>query len=1080
VIHPTEANEPPSPGHSPGAEPYPGATVFVAGAAAPSAAVAAAVGEARAFVWVAEGEPTARLRFGHDLRVSEDAAFACGPLRLRVGRGAVVREDEGGATLLPGEGGIDFGVEGGEPAPVDRVAVRDGRLELTAALAAGSAEVSMRYFYGQGASLAGIRYPVFGGAVPVQVDVSLDPARPDDPRASRLTASAAALATGFTTPLGGVVTLAPAGGALVQAWDPVAGEFYLTPDGPWQLGFAGLTGTGEQAGRLLLGLQGLEYARVRSGSTLRFAQGPAYAPGFGGAGPAGLTSALPGAANPVRTAWIYPDASGPSGLPGLGYYAQPDAGCLFGPTATPYPQPFPTVALLAGGFPGTAPGGGAPAFPAVPYAAAGPAGAAGPTGGFVDTLAAFEGSVLGPARRGILQSLNAGLAGAGPGGPGSYACDGPVGPTFPHTPTGASGSARAVTQQGLVSTFADDWSSWNSILLARSGPAGASGTGPGLVLTELGDTMRSALLANDLFLVVSDAAAFERACSTTFQVTQDVLAAAQLQGAPGEAAAHAAAMLGTVYFGVDYFQCALRTALGEADYAAWGDAFTRLSESARLTVSGWTFDLSPLRWNADTILVIKVCGRDLADVAGDPSYWTMPAEFNADPAATAAALAKIVAASPDVGGFGAVRRDWNGILYLNCNVNTSELPPQLEGLAAGIPTPSFTAHHLGINLSPVMADPAGGLLLSESSMFAAIDYTNDAPLEYAGEPYAFRVSLLRVAFENSQIVSFASTLKLLVAELFLEPAVLNGAQGGVLVFVGTWQKHGQTDSYSFTCQGENRFAMTSQVLDTVEVDAAQFVTVQANTQAAGGMTVTSRFVLSGAVAWRALPFDVFSFGPAAPGAGGGLAYANLLISMQFPRMQPTNTTFAFIADQAGLVAAPGAARSDSLYACLPLTVVSMLQGTSAAFPAALGYAPVDTPLDPGALGPRWFGVQLSLNLGTAGALAAAAGLAASLLLAWAPGGKAYNVGVGMHLPGAGSSGKTISLEGPLTLGVRTLALFPGAANDYLLKFGTITLGFFGVQFPRGGSTDLLLFGNPDPRRAATSLGWYAAYQPGGK
>jgi hypothetical protein len=1094
VIHPTGARASSSPEQSPGGDHYPGATVFVAGAeaaralaAAPAPAVSAAIGEARAFVWMADGEPVARLRFGHDLRVSEDAVFACGPLRLRVGRGAVVREEGGETLLLPGGGGIDFGVEGGEAAPVDRVAVRDGRLELTAALAQGGAEVSMRYFYGQGASLAGIRYPVFGGALPARVDVSLDPARPDDPAANLLSA-AASLATGFTTPLGGVVTLAPAGGALVQAWDPVAGEFYLTPDGPWQLGFAGLTGAGPQAGRLLLGLQGLEYARVRSGSTLRFAQGPAYAPGFGGTGPAGLTSTVPGAANPVRTAWVYPDASGPSGLPGLGYYAQPYAGSLFEPTATQYPQPFPTLPLLAGGFPPAAPGSAAPAFPAVPYAAAGPAGAVGPTGGWIDTLAAFEGSVLSPTRRGIVQALNAGAGGAG--GPGSYACDGPVGPTAPSTPTGPGGSAQAVTQQGLVSTFADDGSSWNSILLARSGAAGASGAGPGLVLTEIGGTLRSALLANDLFLVVSDAAAFEGACSTTYQVTQDVLAAAQLQGVPGEAAANAARMQDTVYFGVDYFQCALKTALGPADYAAWGGTFTRLAESARLTISGWTFDLSPLRWtpfdpspgaaNAGTILVIKVCGRDLADVAGDPSYWTMPAEFNADPAATARALAQIVATSPDVGGFGAVRRDWNGILYLNCTVNTSELPPQLEGLAAGIPTPSFTAHHLGINLSPVMADAAGGLLLSESSMFAAIDYTNDDPLEYAGQPYAFRVSLLRVAFENSQIVSFASTLKLLVAELFLEPAVLNGGQGGILVFVGTWQKHGQTDAYAFTCQGENRFAMTSRVLDTVEVDAAQFVTVQANAQAAGGMTVTSRFVLSGSIAWRALPFDVFSFGPETAGAGGGLAYANLLISMQFPRMQPSSTTFAFLADQVGLVAPPGAARAESLYARMPLTVAAMLQGSSAAFPAALGYAPVSTPLDPGALGPQWFGLQLSLDLGSAGALAAAGGLAASLLLAWAPAAKAYNVGVGMHLPGAGSSGKTISIEGPLTLGVRTLALFPGAANDYLLRFGTITLGFFGVQFPRGGSTDLLLFGNPDPQRAATSLGWYAAYQPGGK
>jgi len=1054
---------------------FPGSSVFVADADAaralaetPSAEVAGAIGGGRAFVWVAGGRPVASIRYGDDGRVSDETVIDVGALRLRIGRGALVTEADGNATIQAGDGEIAFGARGTEAA-VDQVAVRGGRLELSVPVASTAADVSMRYFYGVGSTLAGIRYPVLAPSSADAVRVSLDPARPDDARVGTADAAGgAAFASGFSTPLGGAVTLAPAGGSLMQAWDPVAGAWYLTPYGPWQLGFAGPTAGGPHAGELMLGLQGLEYARVLSGSTLRFAPGPAYAPGFGGAGPLGLTAAVPGSATPVETAWVYCDAFGPTGIPGLGYYAQPDAGCLFIPSPTPF-QPFPPLPMLAGGFPASAPGGGAPSFPAVPYAAAPvPAGGAGPTGGWVDTLAAFEESVLGPARRGILQALN------GPAGlRDTFECAGPPGPTFPTTPTGASGSAMAVTQQGMISTFANDYSTWNAIDVARSGDGG-----PSLVYTELGETMRSAMLANDLFLVISDAAAFEQACSTTYVVTEDVLGAALLQNVPQETVNHAWFMLGTLYYGVDYFQCALKTALGAADYATYGDTFTTLAESARLTISGWTFDLSPRRWSADTILVIKVCARDLVDVAGEVAYWTMPAAFNQDPAATAATLKTLVATSPDVGGFGATLRNWNGVLYLNCNVNTSELPPQLEGLAAGIPTPTFTAHHLGINLSPVTLDDAGALRFGDSSLFAAIDYVSPGDLEYHGEPYAFKVSLLRVAFENSQIVSFSSTLQLLIAELFLEPAALGGTQGGILVFVGSWQKHGQTDSYSFTFQGENVFSVSSFTLETVEVDAAQFVTVQS--AASGAMTVTSRFVLSGTLSWRQLPFDIFSFGTAPGGGGTGLAFSNLVISLQFPRLQPTQTTYTFIAGEVGLVAAPGAARPGSLYDRLPLTVVSMVQGTSAAFPASLGYAPVTTPLVSGSLGPQWFGLELSLNLGSAGALAAAGGLAASLLLSWAPSATAYDVGVGMHLPGAGSSGKTITLEGPLTLGVRDLSLFPGAADDYLLQMGTITLGFFGLQFPRGGSTNLLLFGNPDPRRAATSLGWYAAYQQDGK
>lgn len=1077
MIYVTGDTAPPFPEQrAAGADAFPGSAIFVAdaegarGLAEAPAEMAAAIGGGRAFVWVAGGRPVATLRFGGDGRVSEDAVIDFGALRLRIGRGARVTEADGDATIEAGDGGMAFGARGAE-APVDRVAVRGGRLELAVPVASTAADVSMRYFYGVGPTLTGIRYPVLAPSSAQAVRVSLDPARADVRVGAGDAAGGAAFTSGFTTPLGGAVTLAPAGGSLMQAWDPVAGAWYLTPYGPWQLGFAGATAAGPQAGQLMLGLQGLEYARVLSGSTLRFAPGPAYSPGFGGAGPAGLTSSLPGSPAAVETAWVYCDASGPTGIAGLGYYAQPDAGCLFTPSTTLF-QPFPPLPMLAGGFPASHPGGGAPSFPAVPYAAATPAGGAGPTGGWVDTLAAFEESVLGPSRRSILQALN-GPAGLHGGGPGSVECAGPSGPTAPHSPAGPPGSALAVTQQGMISTFANDFSTWNAIDVARSGDGG-----PSLVYTELGETMRTAMLANDLFLVISDAAAFEQACSTTYLVTQDVLGAALLQNVPQEAVNHARTMLGTLYYGVDYFQCALKTALGAADYVAYGDTFTTLAESARLTISGWTFDLSPRRWNPDTILVIKVCARDLAEVAGDVTYWTMPAAFNQDPAATATRLAQIVATSPDVGGFGAVLKNWNGVLYLNCNVNTSELPPQLEGLAAGIPTPTFTAHHLGINLSPVTLDQAGALRFGDSSLFAAIDYASPGDLEYHGQPYAFKVALLRVAFENSQIVSFSSTLQLLIAELFLEPAALAGTQGGILVFVGSWQKHGQTDSYSFTFQGDNAYTVSSFVLETVEVDAAQFVTVQS--AASGAMTVTSRFILSGTLGWRQLPFDVFSFGAAPGGGGSGLAFSNLIISLQFPKLQPTQTTWSFVAGEVGLVAPPGAARPGSLYDRLPLTVVSMVQGTSAAFPAALGYAPVTTPLVSGSLGPRWFGLELSLNLGSAGALAAAGGLAASLLLSWAPSATAYDVGVGMHLPGAGSSGKTITLEGPLTLGVRNLSLFAGAADDYLLQLGTITLGFFGLQFPRGGSTNLLLFGNPDPKRAATSLGWYAAYQQDGK
>ena len=1003
-------------------EPFDGSTVFVADAGAArrlaavgSAAVVGAIGGARAFVWMdGEKRVAARFRFDPSLVVSEDFVLDAGPLRLRIERGARVHDPSGDPVIVESDGAITLAVRGGKPARVQRVALREGRLEF-APPAPVLLDVSMRYFYGTGAALAGIRYPLIAGAA-AGGRVTLDPLRPHTVRAGP---AGSTFASTFTTPLGGTVTLDAAGGSLVQGWDPLAGEFYWMPDGPWRLGFGGPTGAGAtaQVGQLLLGLQGQEYASILSGSALRFSQGPAYAPGFGATGasgaPAGfgLTSTLPGSPVPLTTAWVWFDDGGPSGPPGLGYYAQPQDGALFRPPGgatgpAGVPMALQALPLLVGGFPATGPSGATMALPAVPYAAASPAGGAGATAGWVGTLASFEQTVLAPARREILQTLYAGgpagVTSQGPGASGASAVGGLTAPAAPWSPTGLTAGAWAVTQQGMVATFSSDYSAWNSVVLAQG-----SGAGSGLVLTGIGEVMRAALLANDVFLVISDASKFAQACSMA---------------------------------------------------------------ASRLTISGWSFDLAPRSWTADTILVIKLCSRDLVDAAADISYWTMPEAFNATPLSTVAArLGKILADPFTPGGFHTVLRDWNGILFLNCSVGTSGLPPQLAGLAAGVSTPTFTAHHLGIDLAPVTAGASGALEFCQPSLFAAIVYDSPGELEYAGRPYEFKVSRLQVAFENSQVVSFSSSLQLLVAELFGEKATLAGSQGGILLFDGTLQKHGDTDSYSFTFRGETRFGMSSAVLQGVTVSSAQFVTVQP------GATVTSRFVLNGTLAFRALPVDVFSFGA---GGGAGLAITNLQVGMEFPAAEPRQATFSFSAAQAGVSAPPGAARPASLYAGLPLTVSALLQGTPDALPETLGYAPVITPaaLEAGELGPQWFGLELSLNLGSSGALAPPGGLVATLLLAWAPDPRGANVSVWIRLPAAGSAGTTIPLEGPLTLDVREVSLIAPEEGGYLVQFGTVSLGIFGLQLPFGSTIDLLLFGNPDPQGAASSVGWYGAFQ----
>jgi hypothetical protein len=170
------------------------------------------------------------------------------------------------------------------------------------------------------------------------------------------------------------------------------------------------------------------------------------------------------------------------------------------------------------------------------------------------------------------------------------------------------------------------------------------------------------------------------------------------------------------------------------------------------------------------------------------------------------------------------------------------------------------------------------------------------------------------------------------------------------------------------------------------------------------------------------------------------------------------------------------ARPQSLYSRFPLQLTGMVQGSAQSMPPSLGYIIVDSPLQTGALGDPWFGLQMSLALGSQGSLAAKAGFAATLLAAWAPSTQAYNAAVGLQLPGSQDGSKSLTIEGPLKLSIGDIGLVYNADDKaYLMRFANIALSFFGLRFPPNGRTNLLLFGDPEPKASNTTLGWYAAY-----
>ena len=97
--------------------------------------------------------------------------------------------------------------------------------------------------------------------------------------------------------------------------------------------------------------------------------------------------------------------------------------------------------------------------------------------------------------------------------------------------------------------------------------------------------------------------------------------------------------------------------------------------------------------------------------------------------------------------------------------------------------------------------------------------------------------------------------------LFGERSTLRDSlRGDNLVLNGVWQRHGGEDSYTFTEQGADTFALDSHVLETVLISKAQFVTLPADPT--DPSLVATRFVLWGSLRFKALAeADVFSFGP---------------------------------------------------------------------------------------------------------------------------------------------------------------------------------------------------------------------------
>lgn len=888
------------------------------------------------------------------------------------------------------------------------------------ATAVDALDVGCRFFFddptvpGSGL-LTSRRYAIFDisttaaaadSADALDLAVQLDPLAPLDPDRTRFTfAAAAALRSFYRTNVGSPVDLRPVDARLQFATRPAglsaddADPLYLVPHGTFLLH----PPARESAPALLCGVGGAEYIELAAPSTLAFAAGnPAYAPDFDPSRTTRPATPGPRLTGPVSTAWASLTAATP-----LGYFAQPEGAALFGAGTAQTPQ-APASSLLpffdvrAAALPTTA-DPATVAYPLVPHA------------GATEDLTSYERlevQVLSQQRRQAIHDLPA--APEVPPGPAPIALVARA--EGPEDPAPAAEPLTAATPQGLIATFSADKSRWTSLQIAQSvQQLPAPAVTRRFALQGVADPLKAALLTNQQFVVVSDAAAFQP------------------------------------YVGPDN----------------------------EITIADYRFLLDPATWSLHgTILIIKNARKPLSELVADTNTWTLGTRFNRDVRATQRRLQAIVddaAAStdPEFAPFVALLTDpaWNGVLILNAHVPLDGLPPEIAGLGAGIDPKRFVAHHVGVNQTPVPAD----LVPRNSSLFGLITYADDRTLAAVG--FDFTVRSLKVRFANSVVASFRSRIALALNELFAAKVTRQQAPDNVMELDGVFQKHGDSGTYVFSETLPTTFTAQDDVLGSLGITKATFTTVATPSDTAQTGTVETVFSFWGTIAFRELATGAPPTGPIAVDlfSYDSLVYRDLELHMSFSPSSPGVRQFAFDPSHVGFDLSASRARPTGFANHFPVTATGMLAGGGTQTPGDLGILPVDTDLETAAVGTPWFALLYDLNLGSVGALAGKAGLVAGFVVAWTPGTGRLAVSVGLKLPGSTGARNAITVEGVLKITMFAVQLiFDGRA--YLLRLTGIALSLFGKTLPPGASFDLVVFGDPDPAAGANSLGWYGAFK----
>ncbi len=845
--------------------------------------------------------------------------------------------------------------------------------------------------------------------------------------------------------------------------DPAKQQYYLAPSGDFELVALSEGAPLKPFYNLMCGLAGTESVEFRSrtdarpGDTLSFHPNqPAYAPRF----PLPPVNLREPNSPPVieilldktfTTSWV-------TVTPGAGevaanvYYSQPHGASLYANDGQADEKKLQTLNFYQTKMADLSGDTAADSFPVAAYA-----GVASTTiiigEDSTDTLKQFESQIISPTRKQRILAIkqNAGFF------------------ALPAALPANIGTEPTTTTQGLLATIATDQNArWQSLLLAHN------------VVKDVTYDLRFV----NIDTVLQDA----------FQTNQQFLVVTQPK-------------------------------------APWNQAGGTIFENLML-IEDWPFRLMVGSGNVlgdyRNVLIFKFIPGKLSEHVKNPSNWTSVVQFNDAESQGLSFLSqwlqdyieqtRIMAADERRQGvkesyfqnfLDIVDSDtWNGILALKVHIDLVQFPSQLKGLVGGLDLTRFYAHHFGVEVNFVQAQGGSLNISGNSSLFGLIYYMDaayenqlalggspDRPVQAAPGDYDFKVLTLKVLFENTAVKTFESKIQITVNRWFGDEVLSIVEPDGTpvslpsnsIILDGAYEEQDGQSVFTFTSNTEQLFRLNSNLLGVVEAVQAQFSTLT-DTGGAGDL-VQSRFAFTGYMNFMpAERFDFFSFGGDwvndEPGARQGLYFSNLYIDMDFPAPTPTDRTFTFNPNFIAFDMERSRARPGSLFPNFPLKVAGLISGLADKGPARLGFLPVAVDAPYTGLKGLWSGLQLQLDLGTAGTLAENAGMTALLMGAWSPGSGGtpgtYDVVLGLKLPGTGGGeGKLLSLQGVLSLSINNIEILLGETEDarpaYMLKMTQIALKLLGVKFPPSGNTVFFLFGDPNPGAPQNSLGWYAAY-----